>query len=130
MTRRDPVTSVTDEELAARAEGAYDTRDVAEAWEDEEPPEISPDVRSVVSVRFSRGELGPIEQAAAEAGVPVSTYIRNAAINAVSAVDIDDARHRAEAIRDELGRLLGALDNKPGKVGRRPGARNRKASAA
>jgi hypothetical protein len=53
----------------------------------------------VVSVRFNRGELGPIERAAAAAGVPVSTFIRNAAMNAVSPIDLDEARHTIEACR-------------------------------
>jgi len=57
MTGRDPATGMTDAELAALAEAAYADRDQADAWEDEEPPEVGPDVRSVVSVRFSRGEL-------------------------------------------------------------------------
>ena len=109
MTRRDPVTRLTDAELAKLADEAYEQRDNPDAWEDEEPPKTSPDVRSVVSVRFSRGELGPIERAAAAAGVPVSTYIRNAAISAVSAVDINEARRSVLAIQEDLEDLLSAL---------------------
>ena len=129
MTRRDPVTKMTDDELAALAEQAYAERDDAEVWEDEDTPEISPDVRSVVSVRFSRGELGPIELAAAAAAVPVSTYIRNAAINAVSTVDIDDARRRALAAQAELQRLIGALGTEPRRRRKRESG-DRKAPAA
>jgi hypothetical protein len=130
MTRRDPVTGMTDKELTARADRAYAERDDAEAWEDEEPPEVSPEARSVVSVRFSRGELGPIEAAAAAAGVPVSTYIRNAAVNAVSTVDLAEARRRAEAVQDELKQLLGALRTEPQKRRGRTVSKSRKASAA
>jgi hypothetical protein len=112
LTRRDPVTGLTDAELATLAEQAYDQRDNPDAWEEEEPPEIAPDVRSVVSVRFNRGELGPIERAAAATGVPVSTYIRNAAINAVGAVDIDEARRSAHALQQDLAQLVTALGAK------------------
>ena len=130
MTRRDPVTGMTDDELAALAEEAYAKRADADAWEDVEPPALDPDVRSVVSVRFSRGELGPIERAAATAGVPISTYIRNAAVNAVSAVDLDDARRHAEALQEDLRRLIGTLESKPRTVGKGAATRNRKPSAA
>ena len=84
MPRRDPLTGLTDAELAALAEEAYAERDDADAWEAEEPPDVSLDVRSVVSVRFNRGELGPIERAAIAAGVPVSMFSRNAVINTES----------------------------------------------
>lgn len=130
MTRRDPVTRMTDKELAALADKAYADRDGADAWEDEEPPEISPDVRSVVSVRFSKGELAPIEAAAAAADLPVSTYIRNAAINAVATVDLAEARRRADALQEELKRLIGALRTEPRSDRKRAGLRSRKRSAA
>jgi hypothetical protein len=107
--RRDPVTGLSDAELAALAEQAHTDRDDADLWEDEEPPQVGADVRSVVSVRFSRGELGPIQAAAEAAGVPVSTYIRNAAVNAVLPVDLENARRQAEALRTELDALLGTL---------------------
>jgi hypothetical protein len=58
-----------------------------------------------VSVRFSRGELDPIERAAIAAGVPVSTYIRNAAINTVVTVDLDKVRRAIRALRVEIDRL-------------------------
>jgi hypothetical protein len=130
MTRRDPVTGMTDKELAALADQAYADRDDAEAWDDMGAPEVSPEVRSVVSVRFSRGELGTIAEAAGAAGVPVSTYIRNAAINAVSTVDVADARRRAEALQGELEGLIGALRADPRKDGKRARLRNRRESAA
>jgi hypothetical protein len=110
MKRRDPTTGLTDEELIALANEANEQRDDPDAWADEEPPEISADVRSVVSVRFSRGELAPIERAAAAAGVPVSTYIRNAAIRAVAPIDLPTALATVDALRtdiDQLARSLG-----------------------
>jgi hypothetical protein len=117
MTKRDPVTGLTDAELAKLAEDAYAQRDDQNAWEDEAQPEVNADVRSVVSIRFNRGELGPIERAAAAAGVPVSTFIRNAAINAVSPIDLDEARHTVEALQANLDGLVTALG-----AGRKPKA--------
>jgi hypothetical protein len=118
MKRRDPTTGLTDKELIALAEQAYDERDDPDAWEDEEPPEVAPDIRSVVSVRFSRGELEPIERAASAAGVPVSTYIRNAAIGASATVDVVSARRAVEALRIELESLARSLGSQSGRVAR------------
>lgn len=109
MPRRDPLTGLTDAELAALAEEAYAERDDADAWESEEPPDVSLDVRSVVSVRFNRGELGPIERAAIAAGVPVSTFIRNAVINAVTSIDLEEARRAIHALQADLDRLRKAV---------------------
>lgn len=126
MSRRDPVTGLTDAELARLADEAYEQRGDPRSWEDEEPPEIAHDVRSVISVRFSRGELEPIERAAAAAGVPVSTYIRNAAVNSVSAVDIDDARQRVQELLAGLEGLVSALGvEDAGRGARRRASRNR-----
>jgi hypothetical protein len=91
-TDPDPLTGFTDEEISALAEEGYEQRDDRAAWEEIDPPEFAPDVRSVVSVRFSRGELGPVEKAAKQAGVPVSTYIRNVALAAASEPDLDRRR--------------------------------------
>ncbi len=109
MPRRDPLTGLTDAEVATLAEQAYAERDDADAWEAEEPPDVSLDVRSVVSVRFSRGELGPIERAAIAAEVPVSTFIRNAAINAVTSIDLEEARRAIRALQADLDRLRQAI---------------------
>jgi hypothetical protein len=109
MTKRDPVTGLTDAELAKLADEAYERRDNPDAWEDEEAPKISLDVRSVVSVRFNKGELGPIERAAAAAGVPVSTYIRNAAINSASPVDVAEARRSVQMLEEVLAGLNRSL---------------------
>jgi hypothetical protein len=74
------------------------------------PPEHAPQIRSVVSVRFGRGELDGIAVAAAAAGQPVSTYIRNAALAASAAIDVEAARRElrtATRALDELRRSLG-----------------------
>jgi len=109
MTKRDPTTGLTDAELARLADEAYAHRNDPAAWEAEDRPEVSADVRSVVSVRFNRGELGPIERAAVAAGVPLSTFIRNAAINAVSPVDLSALRAQLDALQANLDALNAAL---------------------
>ena len=130
LDHRDPVTGLSDAELAALAEQAYTDLDNANLWENEEPPELGPDVRSVVSMRFSRGELGQIQAAAEAAGLPVSTYIRNAAVNAVLPVDLDNARRQAAALRDELDALLGTLGHVDSTKARRRDSRAPKRPAA
>jgi uncharacterized protein (DUF1778 family) len=122
MTKRDPVTGLTDAELARLADEAYAQRGDHEAWEVEDRPEVSADVRSVVSVRFNRGELEPIERAAAAAGVPLSTFIRNAAMNAVSPVD------RA-AVMTQLDALQASLDGLKAALGPREPAKRRRRAA-
>jgi uncharacterized protein (DUF1778 family) len=131
MTKRAPVTGLADAELAQLAEEAYEQRDNPDAWDDEEAPEISPDVRSVVSVRFNKGELGPIERAAAAAGVPVSTYIRNAALSSASPVDVVEARRSVQMIEEALADLNHSLgtDN-PKKARRSSGSTTKKRAAA
>lgn len=125
MSKRDPVTGLTDAELQKLAEDAFDQRDDPDAWEDVKAPEVASDVRSVVSVRFNRGELGPIEAAAAAAGVPVSTYIRNAALTAASSVDLTEVLRHVEALREELDQLVRALGSPPSQA-RRSGAAQRR----
>lgn len=62
-----------------------------EAELDELPPERSTtgDVSTVVSVRLRGDELASLEQAARAAGIPVSTFIRQAALGASSALDVE-----------------------------------------
>ena len=60
---------LSEEDYARAAEEAYAHRDEVDDLEVVEF-EIDPEVRSVVSVRFNRGELKRIEQAAAKAGMP------------------------------------------------------------
>ncbi len=71
--------------------------------------EVDPHVRSVVSVRFKPGEIGIVEEGAAAAGVPFSTFIRNAALNAASAIDVEEARRAIHDAQSALDRLLKAL---------------------
>jgi uncharacterized protein (DUF1778 family) len=83
-----------------------------EAAGDETPALHAGEIRSVVSVRFNRGELERIAAAAVTAGQPLSTYIRNAALAAAGAVDIEAARRElrtATHALDELGRSLGTV---------------------
>ena len=76
----DDVTGMSVAEMEAAAEDLYQHRDLAIG--DEVPAEPAAEIRSVVSVRFSRGELDEIAAAAAAVGQPLSTYIRNAALAA------------------------------------------------
>jgi uncharacterized protein (DUF1778 family) len=104
----DPITGMTAADYAAAAEEAYAHRDEWDSLEEVEF-EIDPNVRSVVSVRFKPGEIGIVERGAAAAGVPFSTFIRNAALNAASAVDVDEARRAIHDAQSALDRLLRAL---------------------
>ena len=90
MTKRDPATGLTDAELAGLADEAYAHRNDPDAWEAEDRPEAAGDVRSVVSVRFNRGEL-------------------NAAINAVSPVDLAVLRTQLDALQANLDALNAAV---------------------
>ncbi len=105
---RDPITGLTDDEHAALARELYADRD--QLGGDEVDAIVEPAVRSVISVRFNRAELGAIEAAAKAAGMAVSTYIRNAALAAAGTIDIDAARKdlaslmkRIEQLRKHLG---------------------------
>jgi ribosomal protein S15P/S13E len=105
---RDSVTGLTDDEHAALARELYGERD--HLGGDEVEAVVEPEVRSVISVRFNRAELGTVAAAAQTAGIALSTYIRNAALEAAGAVDIDAARKdlaslmkRIEQLRKHLG---------------------------
>lgn len=105
----DEVTGLTLTEMEAVAEDLYAHRD--EAAGDEVASEPSGAVRSVVSVRFSREELDDVVAAATTAGLPLSTYIRNAALATAFAIDLDAARRGLRAATralDEVGRSLGS----------------------
>lgn len=104
----DEVTGLSVAEMEAVAEDLYEHRD--ELGGDELPAEYPPEIRSVVSVRFSRGEIEGIAAAAAAAGQPLSTYIRNAALATSAAIDVEAARRElrtATKALDELRRRLG-----------------------
>jgi hypothetical protein len=105
---RDPLTGLTDDEYSALADEIYEQRESVEG--DEVDAEVDPNIRSVVSVRFNRGELAVIEAAAQSAGLALSTYIRNAALSTAGAIDLDAARRdlaslakRLEQLRRHLG---------------------------
>jgi predicted DNA binding CopG/RHH family protein len=104
-------------DYARAAEEAYAHRDEVDDLEEVEF-EIEVDVRSVVSVRFNRGELKRIEQAAAKAGMPVSTFIRNAALATSETVDLDAAREALLASQRSLKEAIAALSHRR----RRPAA--------
>jgi hypothetical protein len=112
MSKRDEIDEVTGlplAEMEAAAEDLYEHHDQAEG--DEVPMEQAPEIRSVVSVRFSRGELDGIAAAAAAAGQPVSRYIRNAALAASMAIDVEAVRRELRTARkalDHLQRRLGS----------------------
>jgi hypothetical protein len=105
---RDPVTGLADAEHEALAEELYAQR--ASLGGDTVEAVVDPAVRSVVSVRFNRGELAAVVAAADAAGLPLSTFIRNAALATVGSIDIDAARRdlaslikRVEELRKHLG---------------------------
>jgi uncharacterized protein (DUF1778 family) len=104
----DEVTGLGVAEMEAAADDLYEHRN--EAAGDEVPSEPAAEIRSVVSVRFSRGELDSIVAAATAAGQPVSTFIRNAALATSAAIDVDAARRDLRAATkalDELRQRLG-----------------------
>ncbi|WP_433218830.1 hypothetical protein ACQP00_13540 [Dactylosporangium sp. CS-047395] len=107
----DEETGYTVAEMEAEAEDLYEHRD--EVAGEVVPSEWVPasEVRSVVSVRFAPGEISSVIDAANAAGVPLSTYIRNAALAAAAPVDLEAARRELRAAQraiDELRRNLGA----------------------
>lgn len=106
-----------EEDHARAAEEAYAHRDEVDDLEPVEF-EIDPEVRSVVSVRFNRGELKRIEHAATKAGMPVSTFIRNAALATSETIDLDAAREALLASQRSLKAAIAALSDR----GRRPAA--------
>ena len=112
MSKRDDIDEVTGlplAEMEAAAEDLYEHRDRTVG--DEVPVEQAPETRSVVSVRFSRGELEGIAAAAAATGQPLSTYIRNAALAASLVIDVEAARQElrtATKALDHLQRRLGS----------------------
>lgn len=92
----------------------YDDRNERAALEsqfDELPAEdsTSTEVSTVVSVRLRGDELAMVERAAAAAGMPVSTFIRRAALEAASPLDVRAASARAETIQDEVQKLVALL---------------------
>lgn len=64
---------------------------------------------TVISVRLRGSELATVEQAASVAGVPLSTFIRQAALATASSVDVRALSAQAEAIQDEARKLIALL---------------------
>ncbi len=92
----------------------YDTRDERAALEadvDHLPVETSTasEVSTVVSVRLRDDELAKVESAAAIAGLPLSTFIRQCALGAANPLDLRAAGARAEAIQIEARNLVALL---------------------
>lgn len=67
------------------------------------------DVSTVVSVRLRGDELAAVERAASAADLPLSTFIRQAALGAASPLDVRAASARAEAIQTEARKLVALL---------------------
>jgi hypothetical protein len=99
----DEVTGMPAADMQAAAEDLYEHRDQAEGVE--VPVEHANEIRSVVSVRFSRAELDDIAAAAVAADQPLSTYIRNAALAAAVTIDLAAAKRELEAATRALGKL-------------------------
>lgn len=92
----------------------YNTRDERAALKadfEELPAESSTasEVSTVVSVRLRGDELIAVEQAAKAADMPISTFIRQAALGASSPLDVRAASARAEAIQKEAHKLVALL---------------------
>lgn len=120
-TDREPLLS--DEELAAmseeeRGEYYYANRDrLDEIFTEPVEVEPNPDQAAVVSVRFAAGQIGAVEAAANAAGIPLSTYIRLAAIGRAEGSD-----PVAEAVREALLKSADRLDQDAERIRRLAGA--------
>jgi hypothetical protein len=124
MTDAEMETNVEEIDYAASAEQAYEDRADFDKLEPVEV-EIDPNVRSVVSVRFNRGELSSIETASRAAGVPLSTFIRNAALQAsansdsMNAIELRDAidamRKTIEVLNDYIPGAKSGTSTRPAK---------------
>lgn len=93
---------------------AYDTEDDRRALEadfEQLPTENSAagEVSTVVSVRLRGDELAAVEQAARAVDMPLSTFIRQAALGAACPLDVRAASARAEAIEAEAHKLIALL---------------------
>ncbi|QGH69689.1 ribbon-helix-helix protein, CopG family [Pseudactinotalea sp. HY158] len=70
------------------------------------------DVSAVISVRLRGDEIDALERAAAAAGVPLSTFIRQAALSVASPLDMRAVSAQAETFEIEARRLLALLRGK------------------
>lgn len=93
----------------------YETRDERAALEadlDQLPADESSstgEVSTVISVRLRGDELTAVEQAADAANLPLSTFIRQAALGAANSLDMRAVSARAEAIQNEARKLVALL---------------------
>lgn len=95
----------------------YETRDERAALEGEfedMPAEnsVANEASSVVSVRLRKDELAVIERAANAMGMPISTFLRQAAVHAANPLDVRAASAQAEAVQDEVHKLMALLHGK------------------
>ena len=67
------------------------------------------DVSTVISVRLREDELSIVEQAASAANLPLSTFIRHAALGAAGTLDVRAVTARVEAIQKEARKLAALL---------------------
>ena len=67
------------------------------------------EVSTVVSVRLRGEELSIVELAASAAHLPLSTFIRQAALGAAGSLDIRAVTARVEAIQNEARKLAALL---------------------
>ena len=93
----------------------YESRDERAALEaafDQLPGEqrsSSGEVSTVVSVRLRGDELSVVERAASAANLPLSTFIRQAALGASGSLDVRAVTARVEAIQNEARKLVALL---------------------
>lgn len=75
-----------------------------------EPTERTTEPASaVISVRLRPNELALIERAATQANVPLSVYIRRAALDAANPIDIRAISDKADALAGEATALAALL---------------------
>jgi len=80
--------------------------DDPEEWGEPEPVETPARLDAVLSVRFTGKELDSVRAAAAQAGMKVTAFVRQAALEAISRRPVDRARleqdlaQAAKAVRD------------------------------
>lgn len=88
LDHRDPHTGMTLAEMRAEADRLESEATDPGAWKPVEA-ESDPNPRSVHTVRLSREESAAISRAAATAGLPMSTFIRDAAVAAARSEFVD-----------------------------------------
>lgn len=87
----------------ARLESEFDSLPIEHESPTDEP------ASTVISVRLRPDELALVEHAARTAGLPLSRFIRSAALSAAHPVDLRTISARAEAIASEAGELVTML---------------------